>query len=187
MRIPNRILVAVVIVGLTAGISGIAIAAVKAVAKPTPRKERTYKPGKAMMALTKLKIDVPAISIPASPMPPLQISAMNVGEPSTGVDDSFNNFRGDKNLVPTAPKPTIPSMPTIDMTARPSAPTAPTMPTAPTGPTGGAVPAPSTGGAPVPSASTCAQFAAMPNAGLCSMVGDSGGQALCQACKSAGF
>jgi hypothetical protein len=185
MRIPNRILVAVVIVGLTAGVGGIAMAAVKAVAKPTPRQERTYKPGKAMTALAKLKIDVPIISVSASPLPPLQISAMNVGEPSTGVDDSFNNFRGDKNLVPTAPKPTIPAMPT--MTGRPTAPTAPTGPTATTGPTGGAVPAPTTGGAPTPSTSTCAQFASMPNAGLCSMVGDASGQALCQACKSAGF
>jgi hypothetical protein len=175
MRIPNKVLIAVAAIGLVAGTSGIALTAVKAVAKPTPRKVRVYKPGKAVMALSKLKISIPVIDVPTTPLPTLSLSAMNVGSPSSGVADSFNNFRADKNLIPKVDAPTIPSMPAM---------TAPTMPVAPAAPSAPSAP---TGGAPTPSAATCAQFASMPNAGLCTMVGDAGGQALCQACKSSGF
>lgn len=178
MKIPSSILIAIVAVGLVAGTSGIAYAAVKAAAKPTPRKVRVYKPGKAVAALAKLKIKAPVISVPTSPLPSLNLSAMNVGAPSSGVADSFNNFSADKQLVPkvTVPKPELPAMPAV---TRPTTPTTPTTPTMP--PTG------TTGGAPTPSAATCGQFASVPNAGLCSMVGEAAGRTLCQACKSAGF
>jgi len=177
MRIPNQILIAVVVLGLVGGTAGLAVAATKLAAKPTPRKVRVYKPGKAFAALAKIK--APVVSVSTSPLPQLNVASLNVGAPSSGIADSFNNFRADKKLVPTIAitKPALPPMPKFSAPTIPTAPPAGT-PTAP--PTGGS-------GEPTPNAATCGQFAGMPNAGICAMVPDPNGQAFCRACKSAGF
>lgn len=121
--------------------------------------------------LEELEVSAPTFDMSLSPLPSLNVSALNLSSPELPSTNLFKGFPTDTDFSYKGEVEL--STPSVPFTY-----TAPSTPQEETQ-------QPSQQGA--VNAQNCAQFSTVPSAQYCSMVSDPSGRTLCEQCKAAGF
>ena len=122
-------------------------------------------------ALEELEVFAPEFDMSLSPLPSLNVSALNLSFPELPSTNLFNGFSVNSDF-------------SYQGEVKLSTPNVPFTYTAPSVPQEEEQPSQGQGTA---NAQNCAQFSTVPSSQYCSMVSDSSGRTLCEQCKAAGF